>query len=239
MHVYLEYLGHGRSSSQTLHKMHEVFTLFLMPNISLVVSVLIGLYRMSLMDDLEHIALYFPNTTLNAKPLLRDGTFPNLRGLRCCFRITRESVGYVAGFMMRHPNIETLHWDVTSREGVANSVFNTLPKLREISGDNQHVAAFLEHRSESPRPLHSITNVSIDSVFWESVRPSLDAVRILKLDVEQFGCIGDIYRLAKDFPNLIWLRVDLSDMIWDDTIASLRMMKNVSAQDLDLHIILT
>lgn len=165
--------------------------------------------------------------TLNIKPLLRDGMFPNLRGLRCSFRITR-SVTYVGAFMAKHPTIEYLNWDVTSKEGVANSVSSTLPRLREISGDSDHVSAFLENRSEAPRPLHSIVNITIDSKFWYSVRPGLDATRILKLDVEQFGCIGDIYRFAKEFPNLVWLRVDLSDMIWDDTTKSMRSMKNVS-----------
>lgn len=130
--------------------------------------------------------------------------------------------------MERHPMIEFLHWDVTAKEDVAANLSNTLPFLREISGDSEHVLAFLSHRSAAPRPLHSITNIAIDAAFWENVRPGLDSRRILKLDVEQFGCIGDIYRLAKEFPNLSWLRVDLSDVIWDDTTRTWRTMITVS-----------
>ncbi|KLO18676.1 hypothetical protein SCHPADRAFT_105784 [Schizopora paradoxa] len=211
--VYLEYVSHsrhtGRHDRQTMDKMHELFTAFLIPNHSLV-----------------HISLLFPHMSLNIKSLLRDGTFPKLQGLRWSFRITSESAKYIHTFMERHPTIEILHWGVTSRVDAASLVSNTLPMLRGLSGKSNTVSAFLEDRSEAPRPLQSISNIIIDSKFWYSVRPGLDAERILRLEVEQFGCVGDIYRFAKEFPNLVWLRVDLSDMIWDDATQSLRTMKN-------------
>lgn len=173
------------------------------------------------------LALYFPRLTFDIVPFLRDGEFPQLRSLKCCFKIRRECAPYVVGFMERHPSIEVLHWAVTSSSDATHLLANTLPALREISGDSDSVSAFLTQRSDDPRPLICIMNITVDQTFWTAIRPQLDASLVVKMDVEQFGCISDIYSLAREFKGLVYLKVDLSETIWDDTSGIWRSMKNV------------
>lgn len=147
-------------------------------------------------------------------------TFPNLRSLSLSFEIPEGASHLASALLQRHRKIESLCWKVQCAGSI---VFDCeLPFLKELSGNFVDVSDILSARTDVCRPLTSIQNLVVKGHFWNNIFPSLNTSRITKLHIRDFHGVDDIYRLPKEFRELVSLRVDVSSPFWDESIGRFR-----------------
>lgn len=172
---------------------------------------------MPLHDDM-HMDSFFQNITI----------LPKLRTFRLAAHLYHPHVlnmTFASAFLSSHNTIEVLRWCVICEP--LELLLGSLPLLSEVSSHPDQVLEILSTPIDVPRPLETILDVHCGAKFYEALK-FVDPTTVIRLQISHFESVQDIYRLPNELPNLTWIKVDVTDSLWDHSTRTFRKFLNVS-----------